>query len=78
MYTSANSIGEICKNLKFNSCYKDSQDGGKDMRSFAGLYFIVRLVLFLSNEIGGKLQISENDPFLLRNILFTITGLLVA
>ena len=22
---------------KFNNCYKDGQDGGKDMRSFAGL-----------------------------------------
>ena len=65
---------------KFNSCYKDGQgqDGGRDMRSFARLYFLVRLVLFLSNGIGSTLQISENDPFLLRNIIFIITDLLVA
>ena len=48
------------------------------MRSFAGLYFIVRLVLFLANGIGGVLIISKNDPFLSRNIIFTITGLLIA
>ena len=63
---------------KFNSCYKDGQDGGKDMRSFAGLYFVVRLVMFLSNSISSVLLISKNDPYLVRNIIFTITGLLVA
>ena len=62
----------------FNSCYKDGQDGGIDMRSFAGLYFIVRLVLFLTNGIGGVLIITKHYPFLSRNILFTITGLLIA
>ena len=48
------------------------------MRSFAGLYFLVRLVQFLANGIGGVLIISKNDPFLSRNIIFTITGLLIA
>ena len=59
---------------KFNCCYKDGQDDGKDMRSFAGLYFIVQLVTFSSNGIGGVLLASKNDPFLLRNIIFTITA----
>ena len=63
---------------KFNSCYKDGQDGGKDMRSFAGLYFIVRLVLFMSSGIGAMLLISKNDPFLSRNIIITTTALLIA
>ena len=64
---------------KFNGCYKNGLDGGKDMRSFAGLYFAVRLMLFLSNAVpGGVLLISENDPYLLRHIIFTITAILVA
>ena len=63
---------------KFNNCYKDGQDGGKDMRSFAGLYFVVRLVIFLSNPISSVLLISKNDPYLVRNIIFTITVLLIA
>lgn len=64
---------------KFNSCYKDGLDGtGKDMRSFAGLYFVVRLTLFLVGGLGGALLISNNDPYLLRNVIFTITGVLVA
>ena len=64
---------------KFNGCYRNGLDGGKDMRSFAGLYFAVRLMLFLSNAVpGGVLLISENDPYLLRHIIFTITAILVA
>ena len=63
---------------KFNGCYRNSLDGGKDMRSFSGLYFAVRLILIFANAIIGDLLISKNDPFLLRNIIFTITTLLVA
>ena len=64
---------------KFNGCYRNGLDGGRDMRSFAGLYFAVRLMLFLPNVIpGGVLLISENDPYLLRHIIFTITTPLVA
>ena len=37
----------------------------KGTRSFAGLYFIVRLVIFSSNGIGGVLLASKNDPFLI-------------
>ena len=63
---------------KFNGCYRNGLDGGKDMRSFAGLYFVVRLLIFASNSIASELLISQNDPFLVRNIIFTITTLLVA
>ena len=63
---------------KFNGCYRNGLDGGKDMRSFAGLYFAVRLMILASNSIASVLLISQNDPFLVRNIIFTITTLLVA
>ena len=45
------------------------------MRSFAGLYFVVRLMIFVSNLIAGVLLISQDDPFLVGNIIFTITTL---
>ena len=31
---------------KFHGCYKDGLDGGRDMRSFSGLYFILRVLPF--------------------------------
>ena len=32
---------------KFYSCYRDGLDGGRDMRSFAGFYFLLRFLPFL-------------------------------
>ena len=32
---------------KFHSCYRDGLDGGKDMRSFAGFYFLLRALSML-------------------------------
>jgi hypothetical protein len=54
---------------KFYSCYRTGLDGGRDMRSFAGLYFVARLFLFLSNIMAGGLHVSENDPYFMRNIV---------
>ena len=31
---------------KFHGCYRDGLDGGRDMRSFAGLYFFLRFITF--------------------------------
>ena len=31
---------------KFQSCYRDGLDGGKDMRSLSALYFLLRIVIF--------------------------------
>jgi hypothetical protein len=39
---------------KFYSCYRTGLDGGRDMRSFAGLYFASRILLFLSNVNFGS------------------------
>ena len=32
---------------KFHGCYRNGLNGGRDMRSFAGLYFFIRYILFL-------------------------------
>ena len=63
---------------KFYSCYRNGLDGGKDMRSFAGLSFVLRGMLFLSNVLGGLLMISKDDPFFIRNIVFTAALMLIS
>lgn len=62
---------------KLYACYRDSLDGGRDMRSFAGLYTILRPILFLSQMIAGWLLIANNDPFLVRSVVFILTILVV-
>ena len=63
---------------KFYSCYRTGLDGGRDMRSFAGLYFAARTLLFLSNTIAIILNVSANDPSFIRGIIIAITALLIA
>ena len=48
------------------------------MRSFAGLYFAARTLLFLSNTIAIILNVSANDPSFIRGIIIAITALLIA
>ena len=62
---------------KFYSCYRNGLNGGKDMRSFAGLYFVVRIAMLAPNIVGGWFHISQDDPFYLRNIIFTTAAVLV-
>ena len=63
---------------KFYGCYRNGLDGGKDMRSFAGLSFVLRVMLFFTNAIGSELKISNNDPYFTRNIAFTVALLLIS
>ena len=63
---------------KFYRCYRKGLDGGKDMRSFASLHFVVRAMLLGVSMIGGVLLISNNDPYFGRNALFTSVLVLVA
>ena len=54
--------------------------GGRDMRSFAGLYFIVRPMPFLVGPVASIpwLMISNNDPYLPRSVVFVATSLVIA
>ena len=54
---------------KFYSCYRDSLDGGRDMRSFVSVYFLLRLIHFLFSQFA----------FFAVNIsLFMISSILIA
>ena len=43
---------------KFYSCYRDGLDGGKDMRSFASLYFFVRIAGFFGIALFPTLSLA--------------------
>ena len=46
---------------KFHGCYRDGLDGGRDMRSFSGFYFILRLLPFTYIGLGiHKLNLHLN------------------
>ena len=44
---------------RFYSCYKDGLDGGRDMRSSAGFYFILRYTFFLAAILSKFLSVSS-------------------
>jgi O-antigen ligase len=48
------------------------------MRSLAGLYFAVKILLFLSDVIATMLKFSIYNPFFIGGIIITITALLIA
>ena len=63
---------------KYQGFYRDPSDGGRDMRSFSGLYFIVRISVVVVYGISNQLEFANNDPWLPRGILFSVTALVIA
>ena len=69
---------------KFYSCCRDGlpRDGGggrgRDMRSFAALYFVVRVVLFCSRLFGGLIKVADNASFFWEGMVFIVALLLIA
>ena len=61
---------------KFQSCYKDRLDGGRDMRSFNVLPFLLKLVVAVVPEVVFKCF--KIDHWLLRGVIFCATAILVA
>jgi hypothetical protein len=58
---------------KFHYCYRDGLDGGRDMRSFSGLYFILRGVIMASHELQ-LIKLRENSWFF-RTFLLCVVAL---
>ena len=61
---------------KFHHCYRDGLDGGRDMRSFSGFYFILRGVMVASHELQLT-QLTENSWFF-RTLLFSTAALVLS
>ena len=58
---------------KFHSCYRNSLDGGRDMRSFSGLHFVLRILaplFFITHRFLPK--------WTYETILFTSAAMLIA
>ena len=58
---------------KFHSCYRNGLDGGRDMRSFSGLYFVLRILaplFFITHRFLSK--------WTYETILFTSAAMLIA
>ena len=61
---------------KFQNCYKDGLDEVKDMRSFSGIYFLLRIMIYLAEAIS-RITL-EFDPTLARGFVFSVTALVIA
>ena len=58
---------------KYYSCYRDGTDGGKDMRSLASMYFILRVIVILILEVT-----SPNTTLTFAVVLYTSYGIMIA
>ena len=61
---------------KFQSCYKDGLDGGRDMRSFASLYFVLRVIVVIAPKTIDDIFVCK--VWFPRGILLMIATVLVA
>lgn len=62
---------------RFYSCYKDGTDGGRDMRSFSGFYFLLRYVLCFGIMVRHYLYFLP-DRFNISLVLFALSAVLIA
>ena len=60
---------------KFQHCYRDGLDGGRDMRSFSGLYFFLRVIVVWVVPVIAHLVLESR---LLRGTVFSLTALFIA
>ena len=63
---------------KFYGCYRDGLDGGRDMRSFAGFHFVLRVILFVTKPLGDWLLFANYDPYFMRNIVLTSASVITS
>ena len=61
---------------KLQSCYRNGLDGGRDMRCFSGIFFNLRIAVFMCQEI--LYFIVKLHRWMLMGITFTMISLVVA
>ena len=61
---------------KFHCCYRDGLNGAKDMRSFSGIYFLLRIIVY-STAIFNFTTLNV-DRELFRGLIFLAIALLIA
>ena len=61
---------------KFHCCYRDGLDDTKDMRSFSGIYFLLRIAIYSAETVS---RITLNlDQHCAQGFVFLIAALLIA
>ena len=61
---------------KFHRCYRDGLDGTKDMRSFSGIYFLLRIIIYFAGIISRATL--NLDKYLTRGFVLSAASLLIA
>ena len=61
---------------KIHGCYRNGLDGGRDMRSFSGLYFLLQLLVCIAEAFAKVTEYFQ--PFFLSGILYSFTALIIA
>ena len=61
---------------KFHCCYRDGLDGTKNMRSFSGIYFVLRIIIY-SAEAVTRATFNFDSP-LVQEFILSVTALLIA
>ena len=56
---------------KVHGCYRNGLDGGRDMRSFSGLYFLLRVVVYLTGVLS--FLVSKHFWFPIGTVILIIT-----
>ena len=62
---------------RYYSCYKDGLDGGRDMRSFAGFYLLLRLFLCLSIVSSSHMKLLSSG-FSVASLVYISAAMLIA
>ena len=62
---------------KFYICYKDGLDGNRDMRSFAGFYFLLRYVLCLTIVLSSHLKFISS-PLSIASLILVGAAVLIS
>ena len=60
---------------KFHCSYKDGLDGTRDMRSFSGIYFLLRIIVYFA-EAFSRATINL-DPHFARGFVFSVAALII-
>ena len=63
---------------KVHSCYRNGLDGGRDMRSFSGLYFFLRVAVYLTSSVSHLLRFISIEKWFVVGTLFFLTTLIIA
>ena len=61
---------------KYHCSYRDGLDGTRDMRSFSGIYFLLRIIIYFAEAFSRATL--DLDPQFIRGFVFSVAALIIA